>query len=63
MKDETKTWISYAGENLESARILYAAHLYNPCLQNVLQAVEKTLFDRDGWAMPVISVFDKFTRH
>lgn len=43
MKDETKTWVSYAEENLESAIILLAGHLYNPCLQNVQQAVEKAL--------------------
>ena len=43
MKDETKTWLSYAGENLESSKILLQSKLFNPCLQNVQQAVEKTL--------------------
>lgn len=43
MKDETKAWLKYAEENLESARILFQSKLYNPCLQNVQQAVEKAL--------------------
>ena len=43
MKDETKIWLKYAEENLESARILFQSKLYNPCLQNVQQAVEKAL--------------------
>ena len=43
MKDETKTWLNYAGENLESSQILLQGNLYNPCLQNVQQAVEKGL--------------------
>jgi HEPN domain-containing protein len=43
MKDETRIWLSYAGENLESSKILLENKLYNPCLQNVQQAVEKAL--------------------
>lgn len=43
MKDETKTWLDYAGENLASSKILLESKLYNPCLQNVQQAVEKAL--------------------
>ncbi|VEN74222.1 HEPN domain protein [Candidatus Desulfarcum epimagneticum] len=43
MKDETKTWAEYSGENLESARILLESRLFNPCLQNVQQCVEKAL--------------------
>ena len=43
MKDETRIWLSYAGENLESSKILLESKLYNPCLQNVQQAVEKAL--------------------
>jgi HEPN domain-containing protein len=43
MKDETKTWLKYAGENLESAKILLSSKLFNPCLQNVQQSVEKAL--------------------
>jgi HEPN domain-containing protein len=43
MKDETKRWLDYARENLASAKILLENQLYNPCLQNVQQAVEKML--------------------
>ena len=43
MKDETKIWLRYAGENLESAKILLQNKLYNPCLQSVQQTVEKAL--------------------
>lgn len=43
MKDETKIWLDYAQENLQSAQLLFESHLYNPCLQNVQQAVEKAL--------------------
>ncbi len=43
MKDETKLWLRYADENLESAKILLQSHLYNPSLQNSQQAIEKYL--------------------
>ncbi|MDO9577463.1 MAG: HEPN domain-containing protein [Candidatus Cloacimonadales bacterium] len=43
MKSETRTWLSFAIENLESSKILLASQLYNPCLQNVQQSVEKAL--------------------
>ncbi len=43
MKDETKKWLDYADENLRSARLLLDGELFNPCLQNVQQAVEKML--------------------
>jgi len=43
MNDETKRWLVYAQENLASARVLLDSELYNPCLQNVQQAVEKML--------------------
>jgi len=43
MKDETKKWLEYADENLRSARLLLDGELFNPCLQNVHQAVEKML--------------------
>ncbi len=43
MKDETKAWIDYAAENLASARVLLQSALFNPCLQNVRQSVEKHL--------------------
>ena len=43
MKDETSQWIRYAEENLLSAKCLLANNLYNPCLQNVQQCIEKSL--------------------
>jgi HEPN domain-containing protein len=43
MKNETKNWIKYAIENLESAKVLIDSQLYNPCLQNAQQSVEKAL--------------------
>jgi len=43
MNDETKRWLAYAQENLASAQVLLDSELYNPCLQNVQQAVEKML--------------------
>ena len=43
MRDETKTWLDYADENLRSAKLLLDSELFNPCLQNVQQAVEKAL--------------------
>lgn len=43
MKEETKKWLKFAGENLESAKILLESHLYNPALHNVQQSVEKAL--------------------
>lgn len=43
MKGETACWIGYAGENLRSAELLFESRLYNPCLQNIQQAIEKML--------------------
>ena len=43
MKEETKKWLDYADENLESAKLLLESRLYNPTLQNIQQAVEKML--------------------
>ena len=43
MKDETRTWLNYAEENLASAKVLRKSELFNPCLQNVQQSVEKAL--------------------
>lgn len=43
MKDETQMWLRYSTENLDSANILLESKLYNPCLQNIQQAVEKAL--------------------
>jgi HEPN domain-containing protein len=43
MKNESLAWIRYADENLQSAHILLECRLYNPCLQNVQQCIEKYL--------------------
>ena len=43
MRDDSKTWLRYAGENLQLSKILFQSKLFNPCLQNVQQAVEKAL--------------------
>lgn len=43
MQEETKNWITYSEENLEAAIILVASDLYNPCLHNVQQSIEKCL--------------------
>ena len=43
MNDEARLWLTYAQENLASARVLLESGLFNPCLQNAQQAVEKSL--------------------
>jgi len=43
MKDETKTWLQYADENFEAAKMLLDGGLFNPCLQNIQQSIEKLL--------------------
>lgn len=43
MKNEITIWLKYARENLESAKLLLDSRLYNSCLQNTQQAVEKYL--------------------
>jgi HEPN domain-containing protein len=43
MSDEARTWLLYAGENLQVAEMTLQAGLLNPCLQNAQQAVEKAL--------------------
>ena len=43
MKNETLIWYHYALENLESAKILIENQLFNPCLQNIQQSIEKLL--------------------
>ena len=43
MRDQTKKWLEYADENLRSAKVLLESELFNPCLQNVQQSVEKIL--------------------
>jgi len=43
MKNETKEWLKFSEDNLLSAKILVQNFLYNPCLQNIQQTVEKAL--------------------
>lgn len=43
MKDETGTWIIYSRENLASAKVLLESNLFNSCLQNIQQCLEKAL--------------------
>ena len=43
MKDEAKGWLSYAEENLKAPNFLQEGKLYNPCLQNMQQSIEKAL--------------------
>ena len=43
LKGETKIWLRYSKENFDSANVLLKNNLFNPCLQNVQQAVEKAL--------------------
>ena len=43
MREETKSWIVFAEENIEAANVLLESSLFNPCLQNIQQSVEKSL--------------------
>jgi HEPN domain-containing protein len=43
MQDETKLWLNYSEENLDAAEVLLESNLYNPCLQNIQQTIEKAL--------------------
>jgi HEPN domain-containing protein len=43
MRGETRQWLEYADENLNSAKVLLDNKLFNACLQNAQQAVEKML--------------------
>jgi HEPN domain-containing protein len=43
LKDEAEIWLEYSKENFESANILLKSSLFNPCLQNVQQSIEKAL--------------------
>lgn len=43
MKDETLTWVSYADENLDVARLALEHGHLNASLQNAQQAIEKYL--------------------
>jgi HEPN domain-containing protein len=41
MSDEPAVWIRYAAENRQAAALCLESRLFNPCLQNAQQAVEK----------------------
>jgi HEPN domain-containing protein len=43
MQEETKNWLSYSEENLEAAKVLIDSKLFNPCLHNIQQSIEKAL--------------------
>lgn len=43
MNDETRQWLRYARENREAATVMLESSLFNPCLQNAQQAIEKLL--------------------
>lgn len=43
MNDEARLWLQYARENLSVAHLALQNHIFNPCLQNAQQAVEKAL--------------------
>jgi len=43
MQEETKRWLTYSDENLKAAKVLLESELYNPCLHNVQQSIEKAL--------------------
>ena len=40
---DPKHWIAYARDNLAVSSLCLASELWNPCLQNAQQAVEKSL--------------------
>ena len=41
MQEEAESWLAYSEENLEAAKVLLDNELYNPCLYNVQQSIEK----------------------
>lgn len=43
MKNETKQWIDFADENYKTAKLSLENYLFNSCLQNCQQAIEKYL--------------------
>ena len=43
MKEDAKVWFDYAEENYSAAALLLKSDLYNACLQNIQQAIEKHL--------------------
>lgn len=43
MQDETNRWLAYSEENYKAAKILLESSLFNPCLHNVQQDIEKAI--------------------
>ncbi|MCB9207900.1 MAG: HEPN domain-containing protein [Ignavibacteriales bacterium] len=43
MQEETKLWLKYSQENFKAAKVLLESQLFNPCLQNIQQSIEKAL--------------------
>jgi len=43
MNNDFQLWIKYAQDNYKASYILLSSHLYNPCLQNIQQSIEKYL--------------------
>jgi len=43
MNDEAREWLKYAQENRQVSRLALGQDLFNACLQNAQQAVEKAL--------------------
>ena len=43
MQEETNNWLTYSEDNLEAAKVLLESELYNPCLHNIQQSIEKAL--------------------
>jgi HEPN domain-containing protein len=43
MKNEAIIWLTFAEENLKSSNVLLESSLFNPCLQNAQQCVEKAM--------------------
>lgn len=41
MRNEAKTWLIFAEENLKSSEVLLESSLFNPSLQNAQQSIEK----------------------
>lgn len=43
MKNDTQRWLSFAQSNLGAAHCVFKNGFFNPCLQDIQQAVEKAL--------------------
>ncbi len=43
MKNDTRQWMSFARSNLGAAHCVFQNGFFNPCLQDIQQAVEKAL--------------------